>query len=114
MNSIFATLETHPFASSKSDDFKCGTCSKPRALHMDDGFHPHFDPPLDPRTQRIRTANIGSNLIGKPLTDKKITSYEQDGWYSEAFKEARRTRMQKKRSGNFLTDDDGRMIYNPI
>lgn len=114
MNSIFATLETHPFATSKSDDFRCGICSKPRALHTDDGFHPHFEPPLPPDTQRIRTANIGGTIVGAPLTDKKIARYEQDGWYSEAFREARRARMNAKRKGNFIERDDGRLIYQPI
>ncbi len=58
-------------------------------------------------------------LIRGPLTDKKIAKYQKQGWYSEAFKEARRELMNKKRSGklrregSFVRDGD-RMLYNPL
>lgn len=53
------------------------------------------------------------------LTDRKIDKYSKLGWYSDAFKEARRDLMAKKkaksqkRSGSFL-EQDGRMIYSPL
>ena len=57
------------------------------------------------------------------LTDKQITKYQALGWYSDAFREARRERVAKKtarsqaylakREGNF-TLTNGRMIYNPV
>lgn len=54
-------------------------------------------------------------LIRGRLTDKKIEHYRKRGWYSQAFKEARRELMEKKRSkrsGAFL-EHEGRLIYSP-
>jgi|SRR6185369_4811558 len=103
--------EHHPFSASKSDDFFCDTCHKPRALHVDSGFIPAPDLPLQSNVP-LRSANIGANLIGKPLTDRQIDKYAEAGWYSAEFKEARRIKMNAKRKGNFI-ESDGRMIYSP-
>lgn len=54
-------------------------------------------------------------VVGKKLTDRKIRQYEQRGYYSNEFRQARREaweRKQSKREGNF-TLRDGRMIYSP-
>lgn len=57
------------------------------------------------------------NIIGQPLTDKRIAHYEARGYYSAEFREARRQHMAKKskvrRAGNFMTLEDGRMVYSP-
>lgn len=58
------------------------------------------------------------NIVGKKLTDKKITRYERDGYYSADFKQTRadlRSRKQAKvrREGNFEISSEGRMIYRP-
>lgn len=52
------------------------------------------------------------------LTDKKIEQYQEQGYYSADFREARRQLWEKKaakrikRDGNFDIVD-GRMIYRP-
>lgn len=57
-------------------------------------------------------------LVRGPLTDRKIEQYAKQGYYSDAFREARRELWQRKaakraqRSGNFLLVD-GRMIFSP-
>lgn len=68
---------------------------------------------------RIRSGwNISMLVRRGYLTDKKIAEYEKAGWYSAAFRDARRELMQKKaakrmkREGNFL-NDGGRLIYSP-
>ncbi len=58
-----------------------------------------------------------------PLTDKQISKYQAQGWYTAEFKEARRSLMDKKtaktqaylakREGNF-TLTNGRLVYNPV
>jgi hypothetical protein len=52
-----------------------------------------------------------------PLTDRAIARYQQAGWYSEEFRQARRDRMHRKagvqRQGNWLTREDGQSIYSP-
>lgn len=68
--------------------------------------------------QPIRCGFNPSALIRRgKLTDKKIWKYEQAGYYSAAFKEARKELWKrnaaKRRSGNFDLTDDGRMIYRP-
>lgn len=54
------------------------------------------------------------------LTDKQITKYIEQGYYSAEFKDARRQYMENKqkkreakRAGNFMTSE-GRMIYSPV
>lgn len=57
-------------------------------------------------------------LMRGPLTDRKIEKYAKAGYYSDAFRQARREAWQRKaakraaRSGNFLLVD-GRMIFSP-
>lgn len=65
-----------------------------------------------------------SNIVKGPLTDKKIDSYAERGWYSQSFQEARRELWQKqatkraerqaRRDGNFLIHKDGRKVYSPL
>jgi len=59
-------------------------------------------------------------LIGGKLTDKAISNYQERGWYTSEFKEARRELMEKKRikregkrTGSFI-EKKGRLIYSPI
>ena len=79
-------------------------------------FMNEFDYPGPP----LRSSwNATRMLIRGRLTDKKIEQYRKQGWYSEAFREARREFMAKKsagkinRTGSFVVSGD-RMIYNPI
>jgi len=60
-------------------------------------------------------------MVRRPLTDKKIASYESRGFYSPEFREARRELMARKaakaakyqqRQGNFIKID-GRLVYSP-
>lgn len=76
-----------------------------------DREHPNWTP--------IRTAWSESRMLRRSkLTDKQIRKYEEQGWYSVEFKEARRERMLKqsksrKREGNFDVAEGGRLIYRP-
>lgn len=71
---------------------------------------------------RIRPSWLETRLIvRKPLTDAQIAKYQRQGYYSTAFREARRERMRRKlatrlkygRDGNFVLVD-GRMVYSPV
>ena len=57
------------------------------------------------------------NIVGAKLTDKRIAYYEETGWYAPEAKAARKARAERKkklkRSGSFLIDEDGHMIYDP-
>ena len=52
-----------------------------------------------------------------PLTDKEIAQYQEAGFYSAEFREARKLWMARKissrREGNFIRTEDG-IIYSPI
>lgn len=69
---------------------------------------------------RIRSSwNTDRMLFKGLLTDRKIKKYQEKGWYSAEFREARRKLMEKKRIenhvrrvGNFF-ESDGRLIYSP-
>jgi hypothetical protein len=58
-------------------------------------------------------------LMGKRLTDRRIGQYQKRGYYTEAFRQARRELMERKRGnriqreGNFV-EQNGRMIYSPL
>lgn len=77
-----------------------------------------WTPPIRP----VRSSwNPTKLLMRGKLTDKQIDAYAKAGWYSPAFREARREAWQRqqakridraKRSGNFLVVD-GRMIFSP-
>jgi len=60
-----------------------------------------------------------NNIVGKPLTDRKIAKYEAQGYYSAAVRQARRERREAaqkaraKRVGSFL-EVEGRLIYSPV
>lgn len=64
-----------------------------------------------------------TNVVGRRLTDKVIDRYVKRGFYSQAYKDARRELMQRKaakrqareakRDGNFLIFNDGRKVYAP-
>jgi len=73
-----------------------------------------MDPHVPLRSRNVQTAVCG------PLTDKKISRYEERGFYSEAFRDARRefwanrSKKRAKRDGNFLINPDGSKIFSPI
>lgn len=72
-----------------------------------------FTHPLHVR--RYKIPRCYDNIVGKPLSDRKIEQYLASGWYSADQKLARKERAEKKknrRRGNF-DDRDGRLIYNP-
>lgn len=63
--------------------------------------------------------NSSAMLIRGFLTDKKVEHYRKQGYYSEEWRSARRElwarRAEKrKRRGNFLEAEDGRLIYSPL
>lgn len=70
--------------------------------------------------RRYSTPRCYDNIVGKPLTDKRIRFYEESGWYGSEQKEARLARAEKKlkrqtrREGSFTLNEQGRLIYNPI
>lgn len=67
----------------------------------------------------LRSQRIGTAVLG-PLTDKKIARYEAQGYYSEAYRTARRelwasrSARKSRREGNFLIYGDGRKIFSPV
>lgn len=60
--------------------------------------------------------NDGRLLRKKLLTDKKIRQYEARGFYSAEYREARKRvqEAKRRRKGNFVMADDGRLIYSPM
>jgi len=74
-----------------------------------------FKAPIPPLRSRSY-----SNIVGLPLTDKRIDFYKERGWYSSEFREARRElqamkqKRQAKRSGNFIEMIDGSLVFSPI
>jgi ethanolamine ammonia-lyase large subunit len=67
----------------------------------------------------MRSPSDWTNIVGAPLTDKKIAHYKTAGWYSDQVRQLRRERNAKRmaakleREGNFLLSS-GRLIYNPL
>ena len=57
-----------------------------------------------------------AGFILGPLTDKKIAKYQKLGYYSAEFKEARKELQarKRKRKGNFVESEDGRLVYSPL
>lgn len=74
---------------------------------------------MDPRV-RYGNSNLEQKAIMRgPLTDRRIEQYERTGYFDadriEARKQYRFERArQRKRSGNFRTTQDGRLIYSPV
>lgn len=66
---------------------------------------------MDPRARYPRESMRGLHMAGK-LTDAKIARYKRLGYYSEEFREERRKRMNK-RKGNWIEQENGRIIYSP-
>lgn len=73
--------------------------------------------------KRYKTPSCYDNIVGKPLSDKRINHYQSAGWYSAEAKFARREAAKmraenkarkNRRSGNFEIAEDGRMIYKPL
>ena len=67
--------------------------------------------------RRYRAPKCYDNIVGKPLTDRRIEYYEKRGWYEAENKAARKKRAEERaarqqRKGNFV-QRDGRMIYCP-
>lgn len=50
------------------------------------------------------------------LTDKKIARYQRLGYYSAEFRAARKEYQdnKRKRKGNFVQGEGGRLIYSPL
>lgn len=64
--------------------------------------------------RRFRTPNCYTNIVGRPLTDRKIRKYERAGWYSAENKAARKARAEKRQArSNFREGPEGRLIYCP-
>lgn len=62
------------------------------------------------------TWNETRMLLRGPLTDRKIEAYQKAGYYSEAYRQARREKMQRKRVervGAWIRGAEGQMIYSP-
>lgn len=71
---------------------------------------------MDPRTH-YRTGRPLENVVGKRLTDRRIAKYEKAGWYSPEMKQARKALAERKagrkREGEYIRMEDGRLIYSP-
>ena len=70
--------------------------------------------------KRYKAPRCYDNIVGKPLTDRRIAHYENRGWYGAEAKQARKERAEKrfqkqtrKEPGNFQVVG-GRLIYCPI
>lgn len=64
----------------------------------------------------LRARNVSTAVCG-PLTDKKIEKYRREGYYSEAYREARRelwNKRRQRRDGNFLVRPDGTKVFSPM
>jgi hypothetical protein len=74
---------------------------------------------ISPYHARVRSAQIGDNIVLGKLTDKQIEKYQERGWYDVEAKMARKERAEKraqkreKREGNWVVSDGGGMIYSP-
>lgn len=110
---VYMPLERHPFSGLPADDYYCRHCRKPRALH-----HPPLEltipSNIDPMTTPIRSPSFSIALRGKKLTDKIIDAYARRGFYSQAFRDARRDFWNRRRK-TFQNFDNvqGRLIYLP-
>lgn len=106
-------IETHLFKPGH-DDFLCASCHRPRALHANDS-HAATPSNLNPSTTRIRSQAFFLALRGKLLSDRRIRFYSDRGYYSEAFRTARRALWERQRSAanpHFI-QHQGRLIYSP-
>lgn len=91
-------------------DMVPGMASTP-SICMDDT---HSDLMAPEHARRYRTPNCYTNIVGKPLSDKKIAKYEAQGWYKDENKAARKARAEKRgKRSNFSQSPEGRLIYNP-
>lgn len=80
-------------------------------------MHDDFKAPHPP----VRSAWKESMFVMRGrLTDRAIERYERQGYYSpEArqaradYRKAKADMKRKKKDGNFLVGDDGRLIYSP-
>lgn len=76
-------------------------------------YHSHGDPGWKMQPRMGGAWKPASFIRRGPLTDKQIDKYERQGFYSAEYRKARKEQMQKKRSGNFDVQKDGRMVYRP-
>jgi hypothetical protein len=62
---------------------------------------------------RIKTGAALENVVGELLTDRKISTYENKGYYQPEARKARleRSKKGKKNKSNFI-ERDGRLIYS--
>lgn len=104
-------LEGHEFVEG-TDDYYCRTCHKPRALHRgkETGTIPSN---VDPRLHPIRSQSFNLALRGPLLTDARIEHYQKLGYYTEAYREARRQHWQRRESRSNFRSLEGRLIYCP-
>ena len=102
-----APIERHEF---KGAGFLCEVCHRPRAMHAsrDTVAIPSN---IDPRTTPIRSPRFSLAMRTHPLTDRDIEKYQAMGYYSEAFREARKELWNRKQS--HFASRDGRLIYCP-
>ena len=63
-----------------------------------------------------RTGWPSVGFMRGPLTDRKIAKYQKLGYYSAEFREARKELQarKRKRKGNFVESEDGRLVYSPL
>lgn len=109
---VFANPERHPFSVTAGDDYRCGVCRKPRALHMGEPEATKVSN-IDPNTTRIRSPGMGSAMRRGLLTDRKIDKYRKMGYYTAEFYERRRAAMARKQSRGNFREVEGRLIYSP-
>lgn len=66
-----------------------------------------------PSHARIKTGAALTNCVGDLLTDRKIETYESQGYYNPLARKARKERSEKGRKpkSNFM-EVNGRLIYS--
>lgn len=79
-----------------------------------DREHPNFD-----WSSQIKSAWNETRLSRrKPLTDKKIQKYIEQGYYSAEYRKARKElqvrKAKAKRVGNFIESEPGKFVYAPL
>jgi len=71
---------------------------------------------MDERARYAPAWNEVRVMMRGPLSDKKISRYAKEGFYSAEYRQARRERMAQKankRRGNFV-EVEGRMVFSPV
>lgn len=67
----------------------------------------------NPYHARIKTGAAMTNCVGKLLTDRKIATYENKGYYQPDARKARSERSRKGRNNrSSFIERDGRLVYS--